>query len=538
MTTETNALEVLARQVGTSTTGTLSINGQLTVEDVVAAADGRPCEVPAEALERCAAGTRFLGELGAANRVVYGYTTGFGPMAHYLVNPSLADKLQRNLLTSLSSGLGELCSAREGRAVLCARLNSLSQGYSAVRPEVLQILLTWLNRGLAPAIPLRGTVGASGDLTPLAHLARTLMGEGHAYLNQELLPAHEAIGRAGVAPYRPEGRDSLGLVNGVSAMAGIAALNAVGADQLWHWCARLGALHAEIFEAYESAFHPLVGKVRPQPGIVYTLEVMRTAFAGSPTIQRFEPIPPFAEAPAAEQRTFDQVRMPQDPYSIRCIPQILGAAWDVLAFHRQVVETDLNSVTDNPIFDAPNQQVVHAGNFQGQHVAFASDALAMAIIQLAVLAERQIARLTDPMFNQGLPAFLQGDDTGLQSGFQGAQVTASATVAEMRTLALPASCQSIPTNANNQDVVSMGTIAARKTAKLLVHLSEVLAIQGLALAQASDLKQRQGIAFSPSGVAVCHTVRGVSPYLHEDRPLRDEITTLAQLMREASPPAP
>jgi tyrosine ammonia-lyase len=513
------------------------VDGHLRVEDVAAVAAGRSCAVPAASLERCAASVNFLEELSQENRIVYGYNTGFGPMAHFQVNKELAHKLQRNLLTSLSSGLGELCTAEEGRAVLCARLNSLSQGYSAVHPVVLETIVQWLNAGLAPAIPLRGTVGASGDLTPLAHLGRCLMGEGHVWLKDELLPAAEGIERTGVPTYEPAGRDSLGLVNGVSAMTGVAALNAVKAERLWNWAVRLGALHAEVFGAYEAAFQPLVGEVRPQPGILHTLAALNAALQGSGATRPFEPLPPFVEAPSQEQRTFDAGRLPQDHYSIRCMPQLLGAAWDMIAFHRGVVETDLNGVTDNPIIDAAQRRVVHAGNFQGQHVGFASDTLAIAIVQMAVLSERQITRITDPVLNNGLPAFLQADDTGLQSGFQGAQVTSSATLAEMRTLALPASCQSIPTNGNNQDVVSMGTIAARKTARLLQHWSELLSIQAMVTAQAVDIRRKEGVCFSPAGLALQEEIRQWTPWLGEDRPLREEIEALAAGQRAAAPRA-
>jgi tyrosine ammonia-lyase len=285
---------------------------------------------------------------------------------------------------------------------------------------------------------------------------------------------------------------------------------------------RLSVAHAEALGGRTEAWHPAFGAVRPHPGQIAVLESLGATAANAPRLDRHRAAERRLAAGDGHRRL---AATPQDPYTIRCVPQVLGAVADVIAFHRGIVEIELNAATDNPIFLDDEPSALHGGNFYGQHVAFASDALSTALVKMAVLAERQVARITDETMNKGLPAFLQGDRTGLQSGFMGAQVTASALVAEMRAAAHPASIQSIPTNGNNQDIVSMGTIAARKAAAIVPDLFRIQSIQALVLAQAVDLIGPS--EFSPATRAIHAAVREQSERLTVDRPLSDDIEQLA-----------
>jgi len=503
--------------------------GPLSLSVVEAIAHGAArVGVAPEAIDRCEQADRFLDRLVGERRRIYGVTTGFGPIADTVIHPEQSRALQRNLVYHLASGVGDQFSPAEARAIMVARLATLAQGRSAARPEILQSLVDVLNAGLAPAIPEKGTVGASGDLTPLAHMALALMGEGAFLVDRTPLPAAEILKAHGLEPVVLERKDGLALVNGTSAMTGIAALNGGALRRLLGVGVRSTLLYAEAMGARWEGWHPLVGEARPHPGQRRIHALLREAGEGTQRLRPFARIPePIGPTGANGVGRADDIA--QDPYSIRCAPQILGAILDMLEVHDRVVETELTSVTDNPLVFAEEETIVHGGNFMGQHVAFAADILTNAAIQLAVLAERQIARITDVTLSNGLPPFLQGQATGLQSGFMGAQVTATALVAEMRTHAMPASIQSIPTNGNNQDVVSMGTIAARRCRCILRDVSRVLAIEALVLAQAYDLRIEadDSRAFSPASRSFHASVRGLSRRLGDDRPLSSDIESMA-----------
>jgi tyrosine ammonia-lyase len=468
------------------------------------------------------------------NAVVYGITTGFGPLANREISAASVVTLQRNLIYHLATGVGDPHPWAEARGILLARLMSNLQGWSGASSAMIDLMAAVINSDLAPVIPEKGTVGASGDLTPCAHMALALMGEGEFMTGSgQRMPAHLALAHIGHAPHRLDDRDGLALVNGTSAMTAVAGLTSTRAARAIAWVIALTGLHAEVMRGHMEAWAPAFGEARPHPGQKEALLRLGARIAGSTWVDSTH---------AATRRADDTGNIithelpPQDPYTIRCAPQIIGAVLDVLRFHDQIVDTELNAATDNPIFadDAPH--ALHGGNFYGQHVAFASDALAPALVKLAVLAERQIARVTDEKLSLGLPAFLQPRQTGLQSGFMGAQVTASALLAELRTNLIPASCQSIPTNGNNQDVVSMGTIAARKTRNLFADLNRILAIQALVLAQATELRACElGRPVSDAGQALLAQIRSVAAPLVDDRPLSRDIVAMAALIGQAGP---
>lgn len=542
----------------------VDLGGEPTPAEVHAVATGaRAAVVGAAARTRMARAAAVLERCVAERRVVYGVTTGFGPLARHHVAPEHAGALQRGLLAHLASGVGAPLPTVHVRALMAARLASLARGHSGVGDAVVDLLLACLARGVTPVVPERGTVGASGDLTPLAHVALVLVGEGRARVatpdGEVELPGREALARVGLAPVTLGPKEGLALVNGTSAMTGIAAVNAERAARLARLAARLAVLHAEVMGGHAEAWDARFGLARPHPG-------QRTAHAwlaalragGARLVEGVQPPPRLDDAALDADGVAHHPEPPQDPYTIRCVPQELGAALDVLAFHEGVVSTELASATDNPLVfpadgDADAWAVLHGGNFYGQHVAFASDALCTAVIKLAAWSERALARLCNPAYNRGLPAFLHGGAPGLTSGFMGAQVTASALVAELRTLAVPASIQTIPTNNDNQDVVTMGTIAARKAAQALDLAWQVVAIQALALAQAAEQRAARAAhvhadgtpdldaaGFAPAGRALVACVRAVAePLGAEDRPLSDEIVRAAEhLEREPLGRAP
>lgn len=500
---------------------TLDLDSTLTLDELTSVARrGDAVSLSAGARAEVAASHALLQQAIAEGRRIYGVTTGFGPLADHYVHPDRTEDLQRGLVYHLATGVGDPLAVDATRAMMLARASSIARGKSAVSPETLDLLIDALNAGLVPIVPSLGTVGASGDLTPLAHVALALMGEA---------PFWDAatLESAGLEPLSLTNREALGLVNGTSAMTGIAALNGHDAGRAFDVALRLAFANAEVFQASSAPFHRLVGQVRPHPGQFETIERIDEL---SQTSTRLRSDRHTLDLAQLEDGPLPDQELAQDPYTIRCIPQLFGAMHDQIRTHNEWTERELNSVTDNPIFDAPSGEIVHCGNFQGQHLAFASDALNNALIQLAVHAERVVARLTDRRRNAGLPPFLQGSRAGLQSGFMGAQVTATSLVAELRTHATPASVQSISTNADNQDVVSMGTIAALRTSRSVDRVFELLAIESMVVAQAVDLVGDRG--FSSSTRELVATVREMSPFLERDRPLSQEIRALASHLRQ------
>jgi tyrosine ammonia-lyase len=486
------------------------------------------------ARDRCARAHDRLARLIGEGRHVYGLTTGFGPLANRLIGPGNGVALQQNLVHHLASGLGPPLSWAAARAVVLARLVSISRGVSGASAASIEALEALLASDLAPVLPSRGTVGASGDLTPLAHLVLCLQGRGAFFMRTgERLNGGGGLALLGLEPLSLDDRDGLALVNGTSAMTGIAIRNAQAAGRGADWALALTAAMAECLGGRAEAWHEAISRLRPHPGQVRAARELRRLIEGSARMNR---------RPIAERR-LDVVGMEvedvagQDAYTLRCAPQVIGACIDQGTWHDGVVEIELNAVTDNPIlpegYDPP---ALHGGNFMGQHVALASDALGTAVTVLAGLAERQIARITDERLNAGLPAFLHAGVAGLNSGFMGAQVTATAILAEMRATG-PASVHSLSTNGANQDVVSLGTIAARLTADRLRILSEIQAILALCVAQAIEMRGGEECeGFSASARGLHAAVRLISPSLKADRPLAEEVEAMADAIAAAPPP--
>lgn len=478
---------------------------------------------------------RFLCEAIARRQRVYGVNTGFGPLATTDVDPQQSALLQQNLVYHLCSGVGEPLAHRHVRAMMAVRVGSLTRGHSGASPLLIERLLAWLDADLVPCVPSRGTVGASGDLTPLAHLARALSGEGKVSLKGgDWIESADAHTQLGWQPLVLKAKDAIALVNGTSTTAGIAALNAVAAQRAVKLSTLLVLLYSELLEGHREAFHPAIGELRPHRGQQQLHRWLWSLSAHSESLIPWQS--GHAALPEMPRGIVQDRPLPQDPYTLRCAPQALGAVWDVVEQHADTVRIELDAVTDNPLLLVDDELVLHGGNFFGQQLAFASDHLNNALIQMALYSERRIARITDPLRNNGFPPFMQPHDNGLHSGFMGAQVTATALVAELRSQAMPASIQSIPTNADNQDIVPLGTIAARRASSSVSMLYDILAIEALVLAQGADLKRSRGLCHASK--TLCSWVREYAPTLEHDRALSEEIARVSHALADPARVSP
>jgi histidine ammonia-lyase len=461
--------------------------GPLGLGDVVAVARGRaPVALAPGVAERLARARQALDRIDAGGQAVYGVTTGVGKLKDTFIPHDDRRALQRNLVLSHAAGVGAPLGEGETRSVLLLLAASLARGHSGVRPLVVERLVECLNRGLHPVIPERGSVGASGDLAPLAHVAACLIGEGEAVLGGERLPAARALERAGIAPIVLEMKEGLALVNGTHLMTGLGALAVDEAGHLARLADIAGGMSLEALMGSNAAFDARIHRLRPHPGQQDSAANLRALTRDSAII--------------ASHRDCTRV---QDAYSLRCMPQVHGAAREAIRFAREVVEREMNSVTDNPLLFPEEDVVLSGGNFHGQPVALGLDVLAIGLAQLGGIAERRIDRLVNPLVNEGLPPFLSPRG-GLHSGYMIAQYVAAALVSESKGLCHPSSVDSLPTSGLQEDWNSMGAGAALKARQVLAHVRQVLAIELLLAAQALDLRRplTGGAGTRGMGVAV------------------------------------
>jgi histidine ammonia-lyase len=435
--------------------------------------DRLPCELAPAARERIRAGRQVIERALAGGEVVYGVNTGFGELAQVRISADKLAQLQRRLLLSHAAGMGEPLPDEAVRGMLLLRANTLARGFSGIRPELVEALLVLLNRDILPVIPSRGSVGASGDLAPLAHLALPLIGRGTLRLHGgAVMSAEEGLQRAGLAPLDLQAKEGLALINGTQAMTSLLALAALEARRLVKAADLAGALSTDALRGTDCAFDPRIHALRPYPGQRASAANLWHLLQGSAI---------------RESHRLGDVRV-QDPYSIRCIPQVHGAVRDLLADVEAKLAIEINSVTDNPlvVFDeADGGEVLSGGNFHGEPMALAADILAIGLSELGAISERRIEKLTNAAFS-GLPPFLVRD-AGLDSGFMIAHVTAAALASENKGLAHPASVDSIPTSADKEDHVSMGMGAALKLGRVIDNVRRILAIELTAGAQGIDL---------------------------------------------------
>ena len=448
---------------------------------------------------------------GPAGEHAYGVNTGFGRFVERRIPAELAEELQARLLRSHACGVGEPYPEDLVRAALLLRANTLAKGFSGVRVETVELLLACLNGGLVPHVPSRGSVGASGDLAPLAHLALPLLGEGVAAVDGERLPGAEALARVGLEPIRLGAKEGLSLVNGTQFMSAVGALAVVRARRLAQAADVACSLSLEALQGSRRAFRREIHELRPFPGQRDSAANVLRLVDGSAIMEA--------------HRWCDKV---QDAYSLRCAPQVHGASRDLIAYAERTVAIELNAATDNPLVLVDAGELVSNGNFHGQPLAFALDALAIALSELASIAERRTERLVNPSYSEGLPAFLTADG-GLNSGFMIPQYVAASLVSENKVLAHPASVDSIPTSAGQEDHVSMGNASALKCWQVLANSERALAIELLAGAQAVEFLAP--LAPGAGTLAAHEAIRRLSPTLADDRPLAEDIERVAQAVR-------
>ena len=496
----------------------LHINGNdLTLEAVRdVAAERRPVLLSADARELVDRARAVVDEIVASNKMAYAITTGVGKLSDVRIVGEQIRELQVNLVRSHAAGVGEPLSWVETRAMTLLRASSLAKGYSGVRGIVIDTLCEMLNRDVTPFVPSQGSVGASGDLAPLAHLALALIGEGECIdAAGTRIPSGDALKRAQIKPLVLEAKESISLINGTQGMLAVGTLALLAAETLVDSADVLGGLCCDALKGTDTAFDERIHKARPHAGQMKTAANLRRMLEGSQIRE--------------SHRDCGRV---QDAYSLRCIPQVHGAVRDTLAHCRGVFETEANSAVDNPlvfITDARNSEgdVISGGNFHGEPLAFALDFLGIALSALAGISERRIERLVNPALSEGLPPFL-ARGAGLNSGFMLAQVTAAALVSENKVLAHPASVDSITTSGNKEDYVSMGMTAALKLKRIVENTRNVLAIEAMAAAQAIDFLAP--LKTSKRGQAAVAAIRSVCPAMEKDRIMYKDFARLAELI--------
>jgi histidine ammonia-lyase len=474
-------------------------------------ADQRAIEIEPAAWPAVEASAALVRRIVEEGRTAYGVNTGFGSLAHTRIPAAEVSELQRRLVLSHAAGTGPLLEDRLVRAIMIAKINGLARGASGIRRVVIEALMGLLNTGAHPLIPAKGSVGASGDLAPLAHLAAALMGEGEVRIAGRTQPAAQALARAGLAPIQLAAKEGLALLNGTQVSAVLAAAGLFAAARVFAAALVAGAMSVDAAAGSDAPFDARIQALRGQPGQIEVAASLRALMAGS-------------EIRRSHLEGDERV---QDAYSLRCQPQVMGAVLDQLRYAAGIIEREINAVSDNPLVFAETEEIISGGNFHGEPIALAADAIAVAIAEIGAISERRIALLTDQRMS-GLAPFLV-PDPGLNSGFMIAQVTAAALASENKSLAHPASVDSLPTSANQEDHVSMATFAARRLSEMADNTATIVAIELLAAAQGIDL--RRPLKSSPALEAAKAELRKVAAFWDRDRAMAPDIAASKALVQ-------
>ena len=458
----------------------------LSYKDIVAIGIGdKRVAIGDASKEKCRQSRMFLEAAIKDKKIIYGVNTSFGPMCNKIINDKEIETLQDNLILSHAAGLGAPLLPYIAAGVLAVRLNTLVKGYSGVRIELLELMQEMINREIAPYIPEAGSVGASGDLIHLAHMSLAIIGKGKVFYKKQLMDASKAFARAGLTPLRLSYKEGLALVNGTAAMTAIAAFALFGAEKLLNIACVNAAFAIEIFGGIDDAFDEDLHLTKPHPGQIAISSAIKKLYEGTRNITiRSRIHDEIRNQNSSDTPVFETNVNVQDVYSIRCTPQVLAPVKEAIDAAIKTVEIEANSTNDNPIVIPEKKKIIHGGNFHGQSISFAMDALCIAISTLCNLSERRINKLLDNKLNEGLPEQLIPGEVGLTMGFMGAQYLATSTTAENRNLTAPMSVNSISCNAGNQDIVSMGTVAARKAFRLISNAKHVVTLEVLADLQA------------------------------------------------------
>jgi histidine ammonia-lyase len=499
---------------------TVTVDGSsLTIEGIIRVARNRDLvELSKESVERIEKSRNILESLAKQGKTIYGVTTGFGALSNTRITLTQAAELQTNLLRSHACGVGEELTIDVVRAILLLRLNTLAKGLSGVRLQVAELIEEFLNRGIHPVIPARGSVGASGDLAPLSHMALALLGEGTVEYQGRLMLASEALKEAGLTPLSLTMKEGLALNNGTQMSTSVAALVVHDAEQLLKTADIAAAASIEALLGFTMAFDARIQQARPFKGQGDVADNIRKMITDSTLVR---------------EDVRGEYESAQDAYSLRCVPQVMGAAREAVAFARRIIETEINSATDNPLVFADSSDVLSGGNFHGQPVGLAMDVVSIALATVANISERRIFRMLDGNQNNGLPGFLVGvkESKGLHSGLMAVQYSAAALASENKVLAHPATVDTIPTSAGMEDFVSMSPNAGLKARAILQNTQRVLAIELVCSTQALDLR---GPAKCGKGTrAAYNKIREKIPVVREDRVLSGDIEALANMISDS-----
>lgn len=494
------------------------------------ARNGCPVSVSPQGLEAMQASRDLLNRLVDEGRVIYGVTTGMGGMREFLVPDKVGPQMQSNLLRAVASNVGECFSEDVVRAAMFARLNSLCRGHSAIRVSTFQMLLDMLNSGVHPLVPMKGSLGASGDLGPLAAIALAAMGEGRAVYKGEVMPAHEALRRACIPPMQPHYKEGLALVNGTSMMTGLAALVMHDAQVLCESTEVVAALSVEGLAGRVGPFDERVHRQKPHPGQLETAVNLQRLTRGTRMAVTDEDL----QSSLSKQHSSEVTRksdMPiMDAYSIRCIPQVHGPVREYIEWGTEIVERELNSSNDDPLVVPEYGECFHNGHFHGQYIAMVMDSIAVAANTLGQLSDRRIDRFMDKNHSAGLPPFLCNGEMGIRLGLMGGQFLTSSLVAENRAQCVPISIQSITSTEDFQDFVSLGLVAGRRSNEVVRDTAYVIAFEAICAAQAADIRGADKL--SPAGAKTYGLIRETVPFLDQDTCLTPLIEGIAKQIRK------